>query len=56
VIDFTLGGQAFQALNGGRPVDYGFAASVSVLCSDQKEVDRLWMALLAEGGAEIMCG
>ena len=25
-------------------------------CSDQTEVDRLWTALIADGGKEIMCG
>lgn len=53
---FTLGGQSFQALNGGTPADYGTAASISVSCADQAEVDRLWSALTADGGAEIMCG
>ncbi len=56
LIAFTLGGQAFQALNGGAPADYGTAASISVACSDQAEVDRLWTALTADGGSEIMCG
>ncbi len=56
VVDFTLGGQAFQALNGGTRVDYGNAASISVACVDQAEVDRLWGALTADGGAEIQCG
>lgn len=56
VVNFTLGGQSFQALNGGAPADYGTAASISVECADQTEVDRLWTALTADGGAEIMCG
>jgi predicted 3-demethylubiquinone-9 3-methyltransferase (glyoxalase superfamily) len=56
VVDFILGGQSFQALNGGAPASYGTAASISVECSDQTEVDRLWTALTAHGGAEIMCG
>jgi len=56
VIDFTLGEQAFQALNGGTRVDYGTAASISVACADQAEVDRLWAALTADGGAEVQCG
>jgi predicted 3-demethylubiquinone-9 3-methyltransferase (glyoxalase superfamily) len=56
LVTFTLGGQSFQALNGGTPADYGFAASLSVMCSDQAEVDRLWAALTANGGSEIMCG
>lgn len=56
LIAFTLNGQNYQALNGGTPVDYGTAASISVLCADQAEVDRLWMALTANGGSEIACG
>jgi predicted 3-demethylubiquinone-9 3-methyltransferase (glyoxalase superfamily) len=56
LLNFTLGGQKFQALNGGDPADYNNAASISVECADQTEVDRLWSALTADGGAEIMCG
>jgi predicted 3-demethylubiquinone-9 3-methyltransferase (glyoxalase superfamily) len=56
VVDFHLGDQRFQALNGGQAVDYGTAASISVSCADQAEVDRLWGALVAEGGQEIQCG
>jgi predicted 3-demethylubiquinone-9 3-methyltransferase (glyoxalase superfamily) len=56
LISFRLGGQSFQALNGGAPVEYGTAVSISVQCADQAEIDRLWAALTADGGAEIMCG
>lgn len=56
VINFILGGQNYQALNGGVSADYGTAASISVECADQTEVDRLWAALTAGGGSEIMCG
>lgn len=56
LVSFHLGGQSFQALNGGKPADYGTAASISVQCADQQEVDRLWAALTADGGSEIMCG
>ena len=56
LVTFTLGGQSFQALNGGAPASYGTAASISVACSDQAEVDRLWAALTADGGSEIQCG
>ena len=56
LINFRLGGQRFQALNGGTPADYGTAASISVGCADQAEVDRLWNALTANGGSEIQCG
>jgi predicted 3-demethylubiquinone-9 3-methyltransferase (glyoxalase superfamily) len=56
LVTFTLGGQSFQALNGGSPASYGTAASISVECADQAAVDRLWTALIADGGSEIMCG
>jgi predicted 3-demethylubiquinone-9 3-methyltransferase (glyoxalase superfamily) len=57
LVDFTLAGQRYQALRGGSPsVDYGFIVSISVSCVDQAEVDRLWDALTADGGAEIACG
>ena len=56
LITFTLNGQNYQALKGGTPVDYGTAASISVECSDQAQVDRLWAAMTADGGAEIACG
>jgi predicted 3-demethylubiquinone-9 3-methyltransferase (glyoxalase superfamily) len=56
LLNFTLGGQSFQALNGGEPADSNNAASISVECADQAEVDRLWSALTADGGADIMCG
>jgi len=56
LVGFHLGGQSFQALNGGQAADYGTAASISVSCADQAEVDRLWGALVADGGQEIRCG
>ena len=56
LVTFQLGGQSFMALNGGSPADYGTAASISVDCADQAEVDRLWAALVDNGGKEIMCG
>lgn len=56
LLTFTLDGQQYQALNGGNRVEYGTAASISVSCADQAEVDRLWAALTADGGKEIACG
>jgi predicted 3-demethylubiquinone-9 3-methyltransferase (glyoxalase superfamily) len=56
LVTFTLNGQNYQALNGGAPVEYGTAASISLEGPDQAEVDRLWAALTANGGTEIACG
>ncbi|GEP10588.1 VOC family protein [Methylobacterium gnaphalii] len=56
LVVFNLAGQSYQGLNGGNRADYGTAASISVTCQDQAEVDRLWAALTADGGSEIQCG
>lgn len=56
VIDFTLAGQSFLALNGGTRFEYTHAVSFYIDCEDQAEVDRLWEALLAGGGKEEQCG
>jgi predicted 3-demethylubiquinone-9 3-methyltransferase (glyoxalase superfamily) len=55
VVDFTLAGQRFMALNGGTRFEYTHAISFSVDCADQAEVDRLWDAL-SEGGTTEQCG
>ncbi|WP_372054070.1 VOC family protein [Tistrella mobilis] len=56
VIDFTLAGTPYQALNGGPHFQLTEAVSISVLTADQAETDRLWGALTADGGAESQCG
>jgi predicted 3-demethylubiquinone-9 3-methyltransferase (glyoxalase superfamily) len=56
VVDFTLAGQRFMALNGGMKMEYTHAVSFKIDCADQVEVDRLWDALLADGGKAEQCG
>ncbi len=56
VVDFTLAGQRFMALNGGMKMEYTHAVSFKIDCADQAEVDRLWDALLADGGKAEKCG
>ena len=56
VVDFELEGQQFNALNGGPMYKFTEAISFLVLCGDQKEVDRLWSLLTADGGKEVQCG
>jgi predicted 3-demethylubiquinone-9 3-methyltransferase (glyoxalase superfamily) len=56
VVEFTLAGQRFMALNGGIKVDHTNAVSFKIGCEDQAEVDRLWDALCANGGAPVQCG
>ena len=55
VVEFTLAGQSYQALNGGMHIEYNNALSLSVTCEDQTEVDRLWDAL-GDGGTPHACG
>ncbi|HEU0223053.1 MAG TPA: VOC family protein [Paracoccaceae bacterium] len=55
VVEFTLAGQRFMALNGGTRFEYTHAISFEVDCVDQAEVDRLWAAL-SEGGRAEQCG
>jgi predicted 3-demethylubiquinone-9 3-methyltransferase (glyoxalase superfamily) len=56
-VTFTLAGQRFMLLVGG-PVDFAFNESVSFVLEtdDQAETDRLWDALIADGGEPSMCG
>src|SRR5258705_10919904 len=56
VVDFTLAGQRFMALNGGTRFEYTHAISFKIDCADQAEVDRLWDALSANGGSSEQCG
>jgi predicted 3-demethylubiquinone-9 3-methyltransferase (glyoxalase superfamily) len=55
VVEFTLAGQRFMALNGGTRFEYTHAISFEVDCADQAEVDRLWDTL-SDGGAIEHCG
>jgi len=56
VVEFTLAGQRFMALNGGTRFEYTHAVSFKIDCADQAEVDRLWDALCADGGQAERCG
>jgi predicted 3-demethylubiquinone-9 3-methyltransferase (glyoxalase superfamily) len=56
VVEFILAGQRFMALNGGMRFEYTPAVSFKIDCADQAEVDRLWDALLADGGQASRCG
>jgi predicted 3-demethylubiquinone-9 3-methyltransferase (glyoxalase superfamily) len=55
VVEFTLAGQRFMALNGGKAFDFTHAISFKIDCADQAEVDRYWDAL-SEGGSVERCG
>ncbi|MCG6207554.1 VOC family protein [Rhodopseudomonas sp. HC1] len=55
LVEFTLAGQSYLALNGGARQNFTHAVSFMINCADQAEVDRLWGALI-EGGEPNQCG
>jgi predicted 3-demethylubiquinone-9 3-methyltransferase (glyoxalase superfamily) len=61
MVEFTLGGQEFMALNGGDSQDDSSpplmrgSVALFVDCETQAEVDRLWERL-SEGGEIVQCG
>lgn len=56
VVELSLAGTPYMFLNGGPQYQLSPAASIAVRTTDQAETDRLWDALLADGGKESMCG
>lgn len=56
MVEFTLAGQSYLALNGGSDGVYTDALSLIIECKDQAEVDRLWDAFLKNGGKAVQCG
>jgi predicted 3-demethylubiquinone-9 3-methyltransferase (glyoxalase superfamily) len=55
MVEFSLAGQSFQALNGGPQFTHSEALSLSVACDTQAEVDRYWDTLITNGGSENRC-
>lgn len=55
-VEFELFDRPFAALNGGPQFPHSEAVSFQVACDTQEDVDRLWAALVIDGGAESMCG
>lgn len=56
VVEFTLAGQQYAGLNGGPMFTPNEAVSFQVVTEDQEETDRLWNAIVGNGGAESACG
>ncbi len=56
VIDFTLAGQNFSAMQAGPLDSFNHAFSVSVLLDTQEEVDRVWNAFVDNGAEPEACG
>jgi predicted 3-demethylubiquinone-9 3-methyltransferase (glyoxalase superfamily) len=54
VMQFTLDGQEFTALNGGPEFNFTEAISFYVSCSTQEEVDHFWEKL-SQGGEKGQC-
>lgn len=55
-VEFSLDGAPFLLLAGNPDPVPSLMASISVLTPDQVETDRLWSALLADGGEAGVCG
>lgn len=56
VVDFTLAGRKYSALNGGPNFKPNESVSFMIVTEDQEETDRLWDAVVGNGGQESACG
>ena len=56
IIEFTIAGQQYVAMNAVPLFPPNESFSFFVECDDQAEVDRLWSHLLKDGGKESACG
>ena len=56
LVEFTLCGRPFAALNGGPNFKPNESVSFMVMTDDQAETDRLWNAIVDGGGQESECG
>lgn len=54
-VEFTVCGTPFVGLNGGGGVPHGQAVSFQIFTDDQAETDRLWDAIVGNGGRELAC-
>jgi 2-polyprenyl-6-hydroxyphenyl methylase/3-demethylubiquinone-9 3-methyltransferase len=55
-VDFTVLGIPCIGLNGGDTFKHSEAFSFQVATEDQAETDRLWNAIVGNGGKESACG
>lgn len=55
-VEFTLMGISCLGLNGGPGVKHSEAFSFQIATDDQAETDRLWRAIVDNGGQESVCG
>jgi 2-polyprenyl-6-hydroxyphenyl methylase/3-demethylubiquinone-9 3-methyltransferase len=56
MVEFTVMGIPCLGLNGGPGVQHNEAFSFQVTTEDQAETDRLWNAIVGNGGQEKDCG
>jgi 2-polyprenyl-6-hydroxyphenyl methylase/3-demethylubiquinone-9 3-methyltransferase len=55
-VDFTVAGIPCIGLNGGPQFKHNEAFSFQIATDDQAETDRLWNAIVKNGGQESACG
>ena len=55
-VEFTVMGLPCLGLNGGPGLKHNEAFSFQVATDDQAETDRLWSAIVGNGGQESECG
>ena len=55
-VDFTVAGIPCIGLNGGPAFKHSEAFSFQIATDDQAETDRLWNAIVGNGGQESQCG
>ena len=55
-VEFTVMGIPCLGLNGGPVFQHSEAFSFQVATDDQEETDRLWNAIVSNGGQESECG
>ncbi|MBN0978832.1 VOC family protein [Pseudomonas hygromyciniae] len=55
-VEFTVMGIPCLGLNGGPGIQHNQAFSFQVATDDQGETDRLWQAIVGNGGEEVACG
>ena len=55
-VEFTVAGIPCIGLNGGPSVKHSIAFSFQIATDDQTETDRLWDAVVSNGGYASECG
>lgn len=55
-VEFTVAGIPCVGLNGGPAFKHDEAFSFQIATDDQEETDRLWDAIVGNGGKESACG